>query len=149
MVKKSKRMGTVHGLAEREMDQAVEAFGESTRLLSAQQAQLSDLESYREEYRAQLQQQGESGFSAAKLNQLQAFLAKLNEAIAQQQRVVQQLRKQREQRRQQWLGTRSRAQALGKVVERYRSDEDEQDARKEQKEMDEMSQNQGKDKGFS
>jgi flagellar protein FliJ len=149
MAKKSQRMAVVHGIAEREVDQAVEALGESTRKVTLQESQLTELEQYRQEYRDQIVAQGGQGFSAGKLSQLQQFLIKLDEAITHQHQVVAQVKKQCEQVRLQWLSARRQSQALGTVVERYKNEEQEQLARKEQKEMDEMAQRPRDDKGFS
>jgi len=68
------------------------------------------------------------------------FLARLNEAIRQQQAILAECASVHEQTRQQWVKTRSHHQAIDKVIERYRSEERKVQDRHEQKEQDEHSQ---------
>lgn len=139
-MKKSDRLQPVQRLSECREQDAAKALGDSNRAVSEQEQRLADLENYREEYARYYQQRGEAGVTAAKLMELQRFLHNLNKAIEQQQQVVAMARRHSEQSKQQWNSARGRRQALGKVAERYRQEEQHSAARQEQKENDEYAQ---------
>ena len=140
MPRKSKRMQSIAELARHDEQSAIEALGESSRTLDANIRQLEELKRYRVEYREQMQQQGESGLSAAKMQQFQQFLLKLDEIVASQKEQIVVSEQINEQRRQEWLESRTRTQALDKVTQRYQELEDQEDQRREQKESDDMAQ---------
>lgn len=142
-MKKSDRLQPVQRLSESREQDAAKALGDSNRAVSEQEQRLADLESYREEYARYYQQRGEAGVTAAKLMELQRFLHNLNKAIEQQQQVVAMAREHSEQSKQQWNTARGKRQALGKVAERYREEEQRNAARQEQKENDEHAQRKG------
>lgn len=139
-MKKSDRLQPVQRLSESREQDAAKALGDSNRAVCEQEQRLADLESYREEYARYYQQRGEAGVTAAKLMELQRFLHNLNKAIEQQQQVVAMARQHSEQSKQQWNTARGKRQALGKVAERYREEEQRSAARQEQKENDEHAQ---------
>lgn len=140
MARKSKRMQSILRLAQHEEQTAIEALGESSRNVEANIRQLEELKRYRAEYREQLLQEGESGFSAAKMRQFQQFLYKLDEVIVQQKEQIVVSEQIREQRREMWLDKRTRTNALDKVTQRYRASEAQEDQRRDQKESDEIAQ---------
>ncbi len=139
-MKKSNRLKPVQRLSEAREQDAAKALGDSNRHVSEQEQRLADLENYREEYARYYQQRGEQGVTAAKLMELQRFLHNLNKAIEQQQQVVAMARQRSEQSKQQWNNARGKSQALDKVVERYRKEEDRSASRQEQKDNDEYAQ---------
>ncbi|HEA26128.1 MAG TPA: flagellar export protein FliJ [Ectothiorhodospiraceae bacterium] len=140
MARKSKRMQSILKLAQHEEKSAIEALGESSRNVEANIKQLEELRRYRAEYREQLLQQGENGFSAAKMQQFQQFLHKLDEVIEQQKGQIVVSEKVKEQRREMWLEKRTRTNALDKVTQRYQASEAQEEQRRDQKESDEMAQ---------
>jgi len=133
-------MQSILDLAKHDEQAAIEAFGESSRSVEDNVRQLGELERYREEYRQQMLEQGESGFSAAKMQQYQRFLLKLDEVIVHQSEQVVVSEQRCEQRREEWLQRRTRTNALDKVTERYQESEAQDERRKDQKENDEMAQ---------
>lgn len=142
-MKKSNRLKPVQRLSEAREQDAAKVLGDSNRDVSEQEQRLVELESYREEYARYYQQRGEQGVTAAKLMELQRFLHNLNKAIEQQQQVVAMARQRNEQSKRQWNKARGKSRALGKVVERYRKEEDRSAARQEQKDNDEYAQHKG------
>lgn len=87
-----------------------------------QQYQLAEqkyqgLANYRTEYIQQSMHQGSAGLGGRQYNQYVAFISKLDEALTQQGRVVQQCRNVSEQRRQSWLKMQTKRKALEKLVE--------------------------------
>lgn len=137
---KSERMKPVKRIADIREQDAAKVVAEYQQALAAQQQRLAELNSYRDEYIQTMQVSGSEGISVVKLRQYQNFLAKLNLAIEEQQKVVRHAEYSLEQKRQQWSHTRGKKKALGKVIHQYRQDEQRQQARKEQKESDEQAQ---------
>lgn len=137
---RSKRLQPVQRLTQAREKDAARALGNSRQQLQQLQQQLAELERYREEYRKHYQQSGNAGFSAQKLQQLQLFLANIDQAIAQQQQAIANAEKLCEQQKASWFRARGKTQALDKVVERYQEDERQQQNRREQKENDEYAQ---------
>lgn len=84
--------------------------------LAAQKYQ--GLSGYRTEYIHKSQQQGNSGMQSRQFNQLVNFIAKLDQAIQQQSRVVQQTKMVAEQRKQSWLAMQTKRKALELLVEK-------------------------------
>ena len=75
-----------------------------------------------------------SGIGATDLRDYQAFLARLGEAIRQQQALVQRARAERDAERLRWQDAARRAKALGHVVERWQAEERRAADRREQRE---------------
>ena len=139
-MKKSSRFKPIQQLTEAREQDAAKALGKSNQKLGEQEQRLQDLLEYHQEYQHYFQQRGQSGITAAKLQELQRFLHNLNQAIEQQRRIVELARHELKQYRQQWQQAHGRTMAIGKVVERYRSDEAIQADRREQKENDDLAQ---------
>lgn len=137
---RSKKMKPVKQLAETREKNAVQVFGRSQQLLTEQQARLEELRVYRDQYTRSFQTASGAGLGAGRLQDYRVFLGRLNEAIAQQEVLIQQLEVQHEQTREQWIATRSHSQAIDKVVEQYRKREQQQQDRREQQESDEHAQ---------
>lgn len=107
-----------------------------------QQFQLAEqkyqgLANYRTEYIQQSMQQGAIGLGSRQYNQYVAFISKLDEALSQQGRVVQQSRNVAEQRRQSWLKMQTKRKALEKLVEQAQQRELVLQQRQQQKLADE------------
>ena len=68
------------------------------------------------------------------------FLSRLNETIRQQELVIEQYRNRHGQDRDQWLDMHTHAQAVDKLIERFKKDEQRQQQKREQKVLDEHAQ---------
>lgn len=95
------------------------------------------LANYRTEYIQQSIQQGSGGLGGRQYNQYVAFISKLDEALTQQGRAVQQCRNAAEQRRQSWLKMQTKRKALEKLVEQALQRDRLQQERQQQKLADE------------
>jgi flagellar FliJ protein len=142
-VTKSKRMEPVTRVADQRERQAAVEMAEFRRFLDAQQAKLDELNTYRNDYARHFEQAGRGGMDAARMADYRRILARLNDAIAYQEKRLISLHSDYEQVRRRWTDTRTRAAALDKVMERYRSDERREEDRREQGELDERSQHVG------
>ena len=96
------------------------------------------LANYRTEYIQQSQQQGSAGLQSRQYNQFVNFIGKLDQAILQQGRAVQQAKAAAEQRKQSWLAMQKRRKALELLVERNNLAELQKQLRLEQKNADEF-----------
>lgn len=96
------------------------------------------LANYRTEYIQQSQQQGSAGLQSRQYNQFVNFIGKLDQAILQQGRAVQQAKAAAEQRKQSWLAMQKKRKALELLVERNNLAELQKQLRLEQKNADEF-----------
>jgi len=104
------------------------------------ETKLQELERYRGDYEKQFKQRAGHGISATDLRDYQAFLARLSDAIRQQQAVVKRAQSERDAERQRWQEAAKRAKALGHVVEQWQTEERRASDRREQRESDERAQ---------
>lgn len=137
---RSKRMIPVVKVAENREQAAARSLGEVQQRLAAQQCKLEELVTYRDQYSSEFQQRSGQGMGVARLQDYRVFLARLNEAIQQQQQVVERCQQDCERQRRYWMSTRTRTQALGKVVDRYHREEQHLLERREQHASDERAQ---------
>ncbi|RRQ20920.1 flagellar export protein FliJ [Thiohalobacter thiocyanaticus] len=135
---RSKRIKPVVDVAERREQEQARRLGAAQRELEQQRQQLDQLIQYRDEYARQFENAGNTGLSVARLQDYRVFLARLNQAIDQQRQRISQSEQACEQQRQHWLASRTRAQALDKVADRYREEENQAQERRDQTESDEF-----------
>jgi flagellar FliJ protein len=137
---RSKRMQPVQDLmsdAERRLAQSLAGFEKRVNDAVAKQ---QELERYLSEYQRQLAQRAGQGMGVHELRDYQAFLARLNEAIRQQQGVVQRACSERDAERLRWQEAARRAKAIDHVVDQWQLQERKAGDRREQIEIDERAQ---------
>ena len=134
---RSKRMQTINKVAQKKEQDAARILGQSRQNLQLQNQRLSELMQYREDYTRKFSASGNDGMDTRKLNEYRSFLHRLNQAILQQREIITRADRECQLRERAWLGTRTRTQALDKVVERYQHEEQREVDRKEQKVQDE------------
>jgi flagellar FliJ protein len=110
------------------------------RKVAEAEAKLKELERYRGDYDKQFAQRAGGGIGVTALRDYQAFLARLSEAIRQQQAVVNRAQSERDAERLRWQDAAKRAKALGHVVEQWQTEERRASDRREQRETDERAQ---------
>jgi flagellar FliJ protein len=133
----SKRLKPVQQVAANRERNAARSMGQARANLAQEEAKLAQLREYHQEYLARFQSASAQGMSVNQLQEYRAFLAKLDEAITQQEKVVAASMANHSTQRDDWKQKHTRTQALGKVVERYRKEERKAADRVEQKENDE------------
>jgi flagellar FliJ protein len=116
-----------------------EALAGSERRVSESEAKLAELEGYHASYVHGFNVRAGSGIDANLARDYQAFLARLEEAIRQQTQVVTRARAQRASEWQNWQGAAQRAEAVGQMVKRFRTEEVRAADQREQQESDERS----------
>ncbi|SHI19027.1 flagellar export protein FliJ [Pollutimonas bauzanensis] len=134
-------LNTLIGLSKDGADKA----GKQLQLLTAErqkaEAQLSTLQVYRQDYAQRLQKATESGLSASNYHNFRQFIATLDEAILQQNRVVVQMDAKIEQERQQWYAEKRRLSSFEALQTRQARQQTLRDNRSEQLASDEISAN--------
>jgi flagellar FliJ protein len=123
--------------AQKRLALSVAAF--EKRVLDGE-AKLAELERYKAEYEQGFSQRAGRGIGVTELRDYQAFLAKLAEAIKQQQALVNRARAEHQAERLKWQDALKRSKALGHVVERWHAEERHVSDRREQRESDERAQ---------
>lgn len=127
----------VFGNAER--DRARE-LGEAQRQLADAEARLVELRTYHGEYMGAFRKRCEDGTSIRALRDFQAFLARLDNAVRQQEQLVEQARQRVAGSRRDWQGAAQKVKAVGAVVERWQMTEALLLDRRDQKDSDERAQ---------
>ncbi len=117
---------------------ALQAVAFSQQQMVLQQARLQQLEKYRDDYASQPLNPLTGSYSAVQFQEFNRFLTQLDDTIKRQQQVVALARREVELKRQKWVLSRSRSDAMHKVVDRIQAGELKQAERVEQKFMDEV-----------
>jgi len=142
-MKRSKRLEPVGELAEgEERECAARVAGLQSRLDDAQRRG-AELKRYLVEYQSMFQQRAAAGMGVSGLRDYQTFLARLNDAVRQQDTVVAQVESDCARARVQWLEAAARKSAVSKVIENARTEDQKIEDRRSQKESDERSQRRG------
>ncbi len=137
---RAERMAPVQQVLKEGEQQRAREFGEGQRRLAEAEAKLAELRTYHGEYLQAYRRQVEDGISVGRLRDFQSFLARLQLALVQQEKVVAMAREQVEGQRSKWQGAARQVKAVGSVVARWQSAEAQAGERREQKESDERAQ---------
>lgn len=137
---RAKRMKPVQELFDDSERRLALALAAVERKVAEAEAKLTELERYRGDYESQFKQRAGRGISATDLRDYQAFLARLVEAIRQQQQVVSRAQSERDAERKKWQEAAKRAKALGHVVDKWQTEERRASDRREQRDSDERAQ---------
>jgi flagellar FliJ protein len=110
-------------------------MGEADRRVADLEGQLGQLKTYRDEYvKGSTEHRGT--MDAVKLQNYRSFLGRLGEAIRQQQTLLDRARAEYENRRMEWSAKRIEAESLGRVIDRFRKEEQRDADQREQREGD-------------
>lgn len=139
-MKRAQRLEIVQRVVDDQERRRAEALASSERRLSENEAKLRELETYHAGYLRDFTVRAESGMDGVLARDYQAFLARLDEALRQQSQAVIRARAQRDGELQTWQGAAQRAEAVGQMVNRFRTEEERALDRREQHESDERSQ---------
>ena len=148
---RSKRIQSIAKVAENEEKNAAKEMEKSIQLLQKHEAHLQELTKYREEYTESMNKSFSRGMDAVQLCQYRAFLTNLTQTIDRQVKVVSAATSELKKMRALWLGRYNRTKALEKAAKNYQLDELEQEKKKQQKIVDEISSrncNHAQKKGF-
>ncbi len=139
-MKRSDRMAPVQQvLSDAEQAGARELGSAQQRLVDAE-AKLGELKKYHADYQRSFQARAQQGHTVTALRDFQAFLARLEEALRQQDKAVAMAREQVSKQRRSWQGAARQVKAVESVVDRWQQAESLVVERREQKETDERAQ---------
>ncbi len=133
---RSKKLAPVVKHVEKNENSALQAVAFSQQQLQKQVAQLEQLVRYRQEYAERSHDQ--FTYTAVQLSEFNRFIKQLDDTIEQQRQVVHMAEREVELKRQKWKVTRSRSDAMHKMVDRLTEQEIKQQDRTDQKTMDEV-----------
>ncbi len=142
-MKRSKRLEPVGTLAEEtERQCSVELAALQARLLEAQRS-CSELQRYLGEYQDMFQQRASAGIGVSGMRDYQTFIARLSEAVRQQQTAIDQLEAECARARVRWVEAAARKSAVQKAIANARTEDQIVEDRRSQNESDEHAQRMG------
>jgi flagellar FliJ protein len=130
---------TLIDLAQNQADDAAKALQLLTTEKSKAENQLQALHDYRLDYAQRLQQATEGGLSASNYHNFRQFIATLDQAISQQNKVVAQIDQKIEAGKQRWYAEKRRLSSYEALQSRHTRQRIAQENRKEQLASDETS----------
>ncbi|MCY1278377.1 Flagellar FliJ protein [compost metagenome] len=140
MTRRAERLAPVVDMAVKAEREAARQLGQVQAQLLQAQRQLADLERYRLDYQQQWLERGRQGVSGQWLIDYQRFLGQLEGAVEQQGRSVDWHRGVVDKARNAWQEKYARVEGLRKLVERYREEARRAEDKREQRQLDELSQ---------
>jgi flagellar FliJ protein len=132
---RSERIQPIKSLADEREREAGRTLSRAQAALEAAEKQLAELSSYRAEYAARQPDGG--ALDVARLQNLQAFLGRLEDAIRQQQQIVDHARVAADASGSAWRERKIESASLGKAVNRLQAQERAATDRREQAATDE------------
>jgi flagellar protein FliJ len=135
MSSRSERLQPAVDQAQRRQKDALQRLAEQQQKLAQAEQQMAELKRYRQDYSV-----AAGGLTVSALLNRQQFVERIDQAIVQQARTVERLQKQVDSARERWLQANARESALDSVVERFRTQEQQREDRREQAEVDERMQ---------
>lgn len=120
-------------------DRLARDFQQAQQHWQLQRSKLSGLENYRLDYLRQLQQKGTQGLKALSFGQHQAFISKLDKACEEQNKIIARAQMVAEQRKVQWLQQQKKRKAVEMLLDKKLQARRLQEAKLEQKLLDEVS----------
>ncbi|MGA2343178.1 MAG: flagellar export protein FliJ [Steroidobacteraceae bacterium] len=132
---KSKRFEPIQEIASSSANELSREMAEAGRRVADLERQLTQLQTYRDEY-VRNSTQSSGAMDAVKLQNYRSFLDRLGDAMRQHLKNLEAARAEFEKRRSMWSEKRIEAESLGRVVERFRKEERSAADRREQREGD-------------
>jgi len=139
-MKRAQRLTMVQKAVEDLERRRAEQLALSEKRVNECETRLTELETYQANYARDFATRARHGIGAAGLRDYQTFLARLAEAVTQQSHVVFRTRAERDSERQTWQTAAQRAEAVGRIVKRWQTEEQRTLDRVEQRESDEFAQ---------
>lgn len=136
MKNRSRKIGKVATLAAAEERRFGEMAGRSRKHLEEQVDRLGELNAFRHNYASK--NSITSVVNSAHWQDYQNFLLRLDTAVKSQQQIVRDCEQNVEIHRQRWMVKRQRLESLERVLEKYRTEDDAHEARREQKQLDDL-----------
>lgn len=139
MVKKTSTLSMLIDLARNDTDEAAQQLAQMAQAVQAAQQQLDALHSYRKDYAERLQQASETGLTATNYHNFRQFIATLDDAITQQNKMLEQIDAKLHQAKNTWLAEKKRLSSFETLQTRQLRHEAAHESRREQRLNDEIS----------
>lgn len=136
MNSRSERLQPAVDQARQKTEDALAKLATQQQQLARAEHQLGELERYRSEYAAA----GDGAVSVSALLNRQQFIARIDQAIAQQAAEIDRQHRRLDQVRDHWQQAHARESALGSVIAQHQEHERRAEERREQAEIDERMQ---------
>lgn len=130
-------LNTLIELANKETDQAAKQLGLALRVSEEAEQKLQLLLQYRDDYALRSQASLADGISTAQLNNFQAFMQKLDHAIAGQEKVTGDARERAMQARSAWIKCEQKKMSFVTLAERAGKEASRRELWRDQKQNDE------------
>jgi flagellar FliJ protein len=137
---RTQRLQPVQNVVESAEKRLAQSLATHERRVNEAETKLQELTRYRGEYEQQYTQRAGTGIGVTELRDYQAFLGRLNEAMRQQQSVVQRVRADRDVERLRWQDAARRVKAIDHVVTQWQNEERQAEDRRDQRDTDERGQ---------
>ncbi|MGE8546994.1 MAG: flagellar export protein FliJ [Alcaligenes sp.] len=137
-MKANASLHTLVDLTQGQVDEAGRQLQELTGQRDAANSQLDMLQSYRQDYAQRLLDAGRTGLSMANYHNFRRFIATLDDAISQQNKVILTLEDKIEQGRQEWHARQRRLNAYETLIDRRQQEQQRKQLRMEQRASDEI-----------
>ena len=124
-------------LAHQKNDEATRKFGQIVQQQQAAQIKLHTLEQYREDYQTQLQRAVKNGITQISLRNFQDFIRRLDEAVAQQRNVIEQIRLSMNAGRNELANSQRKMKSFDTLAQRHLESEKKLEEKLEQRQQDE------------
>ncbi len=134
---RAKRLEPVQRVADDHERRCAEKFALAEHRVAECEAKLAELEVYRGDYERGFRTRASLGVNITGLRDYQAFLARLTEAVRQQQSILERTRAERDLDRTQWQQAAQRAKAVSHVTDGWKAEEQKTASRQEQRDTDE------------
>ncbi len=129
---------TLVDLTQGQVDESGRQLQELTGQRNTADQQLEMLQTYRQDYAQRLLEAGQTGLSMANYHNFRRFIATLDEAITQQNKIILSLEDKIEQGRQEWQASQRRLNAYETLIDRRQQVQQRQQNRIEQHASDEI-----------
>ena len=136
MQRDSRRFQAIQRLAQKKERDKAAAFGRRREERDAARRRLQELESYRQDYLDRYTRAMQAGAAVSRLRDYQGFIERLERAILEQRRLVDEQEARCREAKQDWSEEYTQVRAIGNVVEHKQAEERREEARREQKLID-------------
>lgn len=136
---KSRTLNMLVDLARNDTDEAARELAQLFKSRQEAEQQLEALHSYRLDYAERLQQVSKTGLTASNYHNFRQFIATLDEAISQQNKILEQLDARLQQGRDSWQAEKRRLSSFETLQTRQLRQQAVLESRREQRLSDEIS----------
>ncbi len=136
----TQRLQLVQRVTDEKKRQQARRLAQTRARVAECEVKLKELQGYHAGYVRDFDRRAASGIGGAGIREFQAFLAKLAEAVRQQEELLLKARSESEAARSNWQGAAQRSQIMGKVIEHHAVRETRASERRDQRESDDRGQ---------